>query len=523
MSSPAYDGRGLCATSILINNIEVKPIIVKIAIIVPPLLSQKDDFLGSGIPFWPLEAAYIAAVLRKEGHAIRVVDGFGEAPHKRREYRGKYWVQGLSAGEMTARIPAQTDFVVVSTGSSASANATAPYSLSLELVRLAKKRLGKPVAVAGIIATSYYEEFLKAGADFVVLGEPEKTMVGLAEKLEKNEEDLTSLDGIAYSEDGKTKVMPKTTFIDNLDSLPFPAFDLFPLKNYWALGYAHGPIKGRYLPLLTSRGCPYGCAFCAVPKMSQRKWRARTPENVVDEMEFNVKNYGVIDFHLEDYNPTFDKERTREICKEILRRGLKVTWKLAAGSKAERLDEELLEWMAKAGCDYISISPESGSPRVLKLMHKPFDYEHGVKVVRKMHKLGVKSQACFVLGFPGETDEDLAMTKSYIRRLALAGLDEIALFIMTPLPGSEAMEKEEWDFKDVEDLTFSPTWRKDYKKLERVRRDFYLYFLALKSARYPHRMARSAYNLLRRKFETKMEMNAYRVMQLYRQQLFPAR
>ena len=484
---------------------------VNVAVLAPPLLSQKGDFLGSGVPFFPLEAAYIAAVLRKEGHFVKVVDGFGESPRRRWEYKGKYCVQGLPPAEMIGRLPGKTELVVVSTGSSASANMTAPYSLSLELVKLAKSRLRATVVASGIIATNCYGAFLDAGADFVALGEPEETIARLARALGGGKPGLPKLDGVARKASRGAEVRPEMKLVEDLDSLPFPAFDLFPLKNYWGLGYAHGPVKGKYLPLLTSRGCTYGCAFCAVPKISQRKWRARSPKNVVDEMEFNIRNYGVSDFHLEDYNPTLDKERTVGICWEILRRKLRVTWKLAAGSKAERLDEDSLGWMAKAGCDYISISPESGSARVLKLMHKPVDHGHGLRMVRRMHQLGIKSQACFVLGFPGETNEDLALTKAYIGKLALAGLDEIALFIMTPLPGSEMMGAADWGYGDIEELTFSPKWRKGYARLARVRRDLYLYFIALKSARYPGKIARSAYNLLRRRYETKMEMAAYRV------------
>ena len=486
-------------------------------VLTPPLLSQKGDILGSGIPFWPLEAAYTAGELRAQGHAVTVIDGFGEAPKRKWEYRGKYTVQGLPPEEMAARIPAGTDLVAISTGASASANSTSSYSLSLELVRLAKKR-APCVIVSGVLATHYYADFLKAGADYVTLGEPDEALMELASGIGASR--AKELDGVAFMKGGKLHVRPKTAFIQNLDALPFPAFDLFPLESYWSLGYAHGPIRGKYLPILASRGCPYACAFCAVPALSQGKWRPRSVENVVDEMEFHVKRFCVSDFHFEDYNPTFDMQRTVELCKEILRRGLKITWKLAAGSKAERLDGEMLEWMRKAGCDYISISPESGSPDVLKLMNKPFDYGHGIAVVKKMNELGISSQACFVLGFPGETDGDLKKTREYITRLAHAGLDEIALFIMTPLPGSEAMANGTWEYGEVEELTFSPKWRKEYGKLSKARTGLYLHFLAVKARSHPGKLARNAYNVLRRSYETKMEMTAARAFTLMRPRLW---
>ena len=187
---------------------------------------------------------------------------------------------------------------------------------------------------------------------------------------------------------------------------------------------------------------------------------------------------------------------------------------------SEIWDGEMLEWMRKAGCDYISISPESGSPDVLKLMNKPFDYGHGIAVVKKMNELGISSQACFVLGFPGETDGDLKKTREYITRLAHAGLDEIALFIMTPLPGSEAMANGTWEYGEVEELTFSPKWRKEYGKLSKARTGLYLHFLAVKARSHPGKLARNAYNVLRRSYETKMEMTAARAFTLMRPRLW---
>lgn len=223
------------------------------------------------------------------------------------------------------------------------------------------------------------------------------------------------------------------------------------------------------------------------------------------------KTLGVTDFHWEDLNPTIRKDRMIEMSKLIIERGLKVTFKFSAGTKVETFDAETLEWLAKAGCVYVSISPESGSPRVLKLIDKPFDHAHGIAMIKKMHALGIYSQACFVLGFPGETDEDLKMTWNYLHELTKAGLDETSLFIVAPVPGAEAAPQIPGIVTDLADITFSPTFRTDFKKLQAFRMKLYLHFIFWKTGHYPKKIAKSVWNVLHGKFDVKSEMTIWRV------------
>lgn len=472
---------------------------MKIVFINLPLVALKGDFLGSGIPSLPVGTPYLAAILREKGYDVSIIDAFGEKPHQTKIYKDKYLLKGLYLEEIISRISTDVDIIGISIHSGET------FSFSLDLIKEIKKRFNVPVVVGGAFPTVVHDRFISSGADYVVLSEGENTMMELLESLQGTRK-LDSIDGIAYGE----KYNPKTGFIQDLDMLPFPAIDLLPLSNYWKLGYAHGPVSGKYTFLITSRGCPYNCNFCSAPYIWQRKWRVRSPANVVDEIECHFKKYDISDFHIQDDNMTFQKERVLKICNEILNRGLKVTWKLAAGMKIETIDEDTLTWMEKAGCNYISFSPETGSKDVLKLMRKPFDYHYALRMVRKTNDLGIKTQACFVLGFPGETDIDLDKTKNYIGRLAKAGVDEIGLFIMTPLPGAAAYDS--FPRIDYEELNFSPQWRDDYNKLQKLRVEFYIYFIFIKLIYHPIKTIRSIYNLLTKKFEIKMEMTLYRII-----------
>lgn len=488
---------------------------MSIALINPNLVVQRNDPLTTGIVYMPISLAYLAAALQKVGHAVRVIDAYAEAPRQHRA-EGKFVVYGLSETEIIQRIPDDVETIFVYAINLTNHLSTAAI---VQAVKLGRPNVPVIVventqAVTAYALAEVANEFYLAGADYVITGESEKSALELVSALKMGDATRArSIDGVGTRE----SYNPPIAFLSEqeLDELPFPAWDLFPLENYWRLGFAHGPLSAkRYLPILTSRGCPYPCGFCVVPATNKQKWRARSAKNVVDELEFFGKTLGVTEFHIEDLDPTISDERIRAICAEIMRRNLKVTWKIAAGTKVETLrNEGTIDLMAQAGCRYISISPETGSPRLLKLMRKPFNLEHAVRIVKRMNLAAIRSQSCFVLGYPGETDEDLQMTWDLVRDLTRVGVDEIALFIITPVPGS-SIYTQFAGYTSLSDLNFTPTWRPDYAKLSRFRLRLYAHFLWWKLRYHPLKLLKQPFNFLLRRFETKMEMVPYRAMML---------
>lgn len=477
---------------------------------------QRNDMFTTGIVYMPISLAYFIGTLRHHGFQCTVIDAFGENPNQF-YFDESYLYRGLVPSEVADKICIASKAIVLY-----ASNLTYHRSLVdiIQNIRLRSSRIPIIVMENTQAVTAYslrkvQEKFYDIGADYVITGEAEERGVELLNELQNgtSKHNISKIDGVGFRLDGKTHYMPPKRKIDNLDTLPFPAWDLFPLQNYWRLKYAHGPFETkRYLPMLTSRGCPYLCKFCVIPETNDRQWRARSAKNVVDEMEKSLAQFGVREFHIEDVNPTVDNKRIREICKEITCRNLDVIWKISSGTKVETLhDEPTIELMAKAGCRYISISPETGSPHVLKKMNKPFNLDLTIQLIKKMNNVGIRSQACFVIGYPGENDDDRQMTWQMVLNLTKVGVDEIAIFIITPAPGSAIFDQFE-DFVDYSKLSFSPVWREDYKRLNKFRLRLYMNFLYWKLKYHPLKIVKQANNFLYRRFETKMEMIPYRAL-----------
>ena len=253
-----------------------------IALINPNLIVQRNDPFTTGIVYMPLSLAYVAAALREAQIPLEVIDAYAQNPAQARR-RQQFLVIGLTTEEILERIPANARAAFVYAINLTNHDATMETVGAIKRSRpdLPVVVLENTQAVTAYALQNVAEQFYQTGADYVLCGEGDRRAVRLAQLLLENAgaEQLRELDGLGAPD----FFNPPQDFIAELDDLPFPAWDLFPLENYWNLRYAHGPqTTARYLPLLTSRGCPYPCEFCVVPATNSQRWRPRSAQNVVD-------------------------------------------------------------------------------------------------------------------------------------------------------------------------------------------------------------------------------------------------
>ena len=278
---------------------------------------------------------------------------------------------------------------------------------------------------------------------------------------------LARIRGLGWRKGREIQINMDRPFIKNLDDLPIPYHHLLPINRYQV-----PLIKGPYTFIVTSRGCPAGCKFCIKHVSYQYSVRLRSPELLVEEM-WLLKKLGVR--HIQMYADLFtvNRDQVMNLSKLMVKEGLKMTW--TCNSRVDYVDEEMLSWMGRAGCQLISWGIESGNESVLKNAHKGYKMQQAFTALQWAHKAGIKNWGYFIIGLPGETVESIKQTIALSKKLPI----DIALFhVAAPYPGTpfffEAVEKGwfrqgvNWEAVDMDQTTVL-----DYPGL-RCRRPFIL-------------------------------------------------
>jgi len=301
--------------------------------------------------------------------------------------------------------------------------------------------------------------------DYCVIGEGEYTFLDLVKSLENNS-NINKVKGIAFRNNGEIKYTESRQLIKNLDELPFPAYHLFNKRDYFYSIIGVGNVKKiPWVSIVTSRGCPFQCIFCK--RIYGQTFRARSPENVLAEMEFLVSKYKIKEFLIVDDNFTLIKERAEKICDLIIEKGLDIVFRFPNGMRADSVDFALLKKLKKAGMYKTAFGIESGSSRMLKLMKKNLNLDRIRKTVKMCRILGIKTIGFFIIGLPGETCESALQTIKFAKELPL---DDVAFYPATPYPGTEffywAIEKgylkpEHLDWSKFDLLNYTSVCRTD--------------------------------------------------------------
>lgn len=487
----------------------------KLTLINPPQLYLLAQFASFIVP--PIGIAYIASYAKSKGHDVEIIDAFGEGMDNFTT-RGDVNLKGLTYEEIIKRISPNSDLIGIYNLFSHA------YPSVKELAESIKNAFPDiPIALGGVQPTALPELVMENSyIDYVALGEGEQTAVNLLERLESGRP-VNDINGLAFRDNGKVVINKKSNLIEDLDSLPFPAYDLLPIEKYIMAKSPQGAWRGRFLPIIPTRGCNYKCKFCTAPKMWHSIWRTRSPKNVADEMEHFNKSMKITDFHFQDLSAVSNKEWTLALCDEIDKKKLQITWQLPNGTRSEIIDENIIKRMRSSGCTNITFAPESGSQEALELMDKKLDLNNIIRASKLAVKGGMVVSAFFCFGVPGENIRSLKDSLRLLRKLAWIGIHEVSITTFTALPGSAffyellnegKLELNDDFFRDclrMSDLLSAHSWLDGIsdKQLNRYRLMGFFQFFFLSFLFRPWRLFRSIWNVTRGIQETKVEKLVY--------------
>ncbi|MBU1087366.1 MAG: B12-binding domain-containing radical SAM protein [Candidatus Omnitrophica bacterium] len=446
--------------------------IKKLMLIFPPVVFSPES-VKQIMP--PLGITYLAAYLRDD-FQVKLLDAAVEGYAQETRLANGLLRYGLSFSQIKQQIiDFEPDAVSI----------TCLYSSQISIVnricRDIKSISENIVTIVGGSHPSFLAEkcLENQQLDFIILGEGEETLKNLLTAI-SNKADYAKIDGLAFRNNNIVQINPKTQWIENIDLIPFPARDLLPLEKYHKINLPMGLVS-RQTPamnLITSRGCPFECAFCSSCHFWGRKYRPRSVENVIQEM-CQLKAMGIKEIKFFDDNLTLDKPRAKKLFQAMIDRKFNFTWNTPNGIAAQTLDPEMISLMKQSGCYEITLAVESGDPNILRdVLNKPTDLKQieEISKIIKAHK--INTYGFFIIGFPQETKAQIFKTLEFMNKLAL---DRVSLFIANPLPGTRIFEycRQKGYLNDLDDTSLDyfqskfETEEFDSRFLEKTRRNWY--------------------------------------------------
>lgn len=265
--------------------------------------------------------------------------------------------------------------------------------------------------------------------DFAVTCETERTISKIIDNIHEPKA-LSFIPGVTLNNSSVDCIAGER--IDNIDVIDFPTYEHFESVK-------QNNCSMEYYPIMTSRGCPYSCTFCAGPKISGKKWRFRNPENVVDEIEMALKKYKTRNLEIFDDNFLLDKERTMAIMELILKRNIKMRFRFGNGVRADKLDDENVRMMKRAGLYEVGIGIESGDPEIFQSIKKGEGFDKIESAIKLLRKYNIKLGGSFIIGLPGSTLEKDIKSIKFANRMGF-NWRYTAWCYFTPYPSTEAFD-----------------------------------------------------------------------------------
>jgi anaerobic magnesium-protoporphyrin IX monomethyl ester cyclase len=398
----------------------------------------------------PLGLAYLAAVLEKDGQEVKIID----CPACKMDHE-----------DLKKELASFNPTLIGIT----STTPTTPSAL--QSARAAKEACpDAKVILGGPHATFMDREILseEEAVDIVVRGEGEQTLLELAQK-GSDPKALQDISGLTFKKNEEIIQTPDRSFIEDLDGMPRPEYKFFPLEKYRMYGK-------MFLPIITSRGCPYQCSFCVTSQIFGKKFRARSPTNIVDELEWLRDTHGADGISFYDDAFTLDRKRLTAICDEIIDRKIGLPW--GCQTRVDHVTQEVLALMKKANCNEVSFGVESGCQRILDAVGKKTSVEQNENAIKWAKDEGLFVAVSAIIAYPGETKETVNQTIDLLRRMEP---DDAYLCIATPYPGTKLrsiVESSGWKISNDWSLydTMNPVVENPNlpaEELSKIRKDFY--------------------------------------------------
>ena len=424
----------------------------KVTLVRVPSLITANALTLSATP--PISLAYLAGSLKNKGYTVKIIDSIGEAIDQYYPFiRDDLYVNGLTIDEIIRAIPQNTEYIGVSLPFSAE------WPLSKKICNEVKRKFPNAILFCGGEHVTALPQFCMnqcKAIDYCVLGEGEETLIELINALETNYRKVIDVPGLVYrNNQGELIYTKKRKRISYLDDLPLPAWDLVPLDNYLSGGYSFGVNRGRTMPILATRGCPYHCTFCSNSEMWHSRWLARSPIKVIEEMEEYIKKYSIGNFDFYDLTAIIQEDWIIEFCNLLIERELNITWQLPSGTRSESLNSEVTAILYKSGCRNMSYAPESGSSKILKRIRKKITLDSMIESMKASISNHINIKANVIIGFPDEKFKNIIETYIFIIRMAMFGVHDLSVWIFSAYPGTEI-------FNDLLEKNIIPEFTDDY-------------------------------------------------------------
>ncbi|MGQ4872935.1 MAG: B12-binding domain-containing radical SAM protein [Promethearchaeia archaeon] len=382
-----------------------------ILLINPPLVNydikNKPKVFVNTSFFPPINLAYLSSFLENYGFSTHIIDmdaekfGLSSIPKIIKYYKPKVIGIGITSDVI--------------------------YPISYEIVKKIKQVKNLPIIVGGLFPTNNPEFLMKKPQiDFLIRGEGEQTLLELMNFLIYNKGDLSKIKGLSFRKNGLIIHNPERELIKNLDEIPFPAWEKFDTKKY----YTSISYKNPSFGITASRGCPYRCIFCATSVY--KYYRIRSPKNVVDEIEWLIRNKNIKDITFHD--PTFNisSKWVIEFCKELLKRKINIKWRCLC--RVDNINEKMVAYMKSAGCYCIAFGIETSQDKFLEFLQKDFTIAQVLKAIKIIKKYKIELLAYFMYGIPGQKILDLERDIKFIKKI---NPDYVNVLILNPATGTK--------------------------------------------------------------------------------------